>query len=285
MRNQWIGVGAFLVFAAGASVAPAAVFYGIKNNGMLTRIDTSAQTVTTLAALHAGPTFPTGFQDLEFDGSGNLYAVRAYTDFNTFQSFNEIYRVTNPALGNALLSGTMAIGGNPFHSLAYNPSDSTFYSVNAINGHVVTMNTNGAFSSVSGVGNGPRNLVPAMAINPVNGDAYGLIDMGIAISGTVDYTLIRMNLVTGVSTLVGSLGVTTDSFPSLRFDETGVAYTISNFGGNVYTINLNTGAASFLFAGGAAATQTTGMALVIPAPAGVGLLLAGSGLAVRRRRR
>ena len=286
MTCKWFGVGAFVVVAAGSTTALESVFYGVNTNGVVSRFDMSAHTVTPLASIHAGPTTPTGFQDLEFDSAGNLYALRAYTDFNTFQSFNEIYRVTNPTTGNALLSGTIGSGGMPFQSLAYRSSNSSFYSVNAINGHVSTLETNGAFSPVSGVAHGPRNLVHAMAINPVDGVAYSLLDMGIAIFGTIDVTLFRTDLATGLSTAVGSLGVTTDAFTALRIDENGIAYTVSNFGGDIYTVNLNTGAASFLFAGGVAAKNTNGLALIaVPSPAGLGALLAGVGLVATRRRR
>jgi hypothetical protein len=95
-----------------------------------------------------------------------------------------------------------------------------------------------------------------------------------------------VDLDTGVASMIGSLGPTSDYFPTLRFDSSGTAYTVGKFTGDVYTINLSTGAASFLFAGGSAAVGTEGLALVsVPAPVGAGVLVLGVAALGRRRRR
>jgi hypothetical protein len=226
---------------------------------------------------------------LESDGAGNLYALRGYFDFNTFSNFNELYRVTNVSTGASLLSGSIAgVSGNPMQSLAYRASNSTYYTVNGNNGFVDTIDpTTGAWAPVTGLPNGtPRNQFNALAVNPVTHLAYGLIDMGIPIIPTIDYTLVSVNLDTGVASMIGSLGQTSDYLPSLRFDENGVAYTVGRTTGNVYTVDLNTGAATFLFAGGSAAVGTEGLALIsVPAPAGAGVMVLGVAAISRRRRR
>lgn len=283
--------GGVLLVAVVLSAVPAAAqtFIGVTANGGLTQFDMSAHTVTALSTIHAGPSSPTGFYDVEYDGSGNLYALRGYFDFGSFSNFNEFYRVTNVNTGSSLLTGSIAgVSGNPMQALAYQSSNSTFYTVNGNNGFVDTIDpTTGAWSPVTGVPNGtPRNQFNALAVNPVDHAAYGLIDMGVAIIPTIDYTLVRVDLDTGVATMIGSLGQTSDYFPSLRFDSSGNAYTVGKFSGDVYTINLSTGAASFLFSGGSAAIGTEGLALVsVPAPAGAGVLVLGAAAMMRRRRR
>jgi len=287
--NRRTFVGAFIALCAGVSGALGSTFYGVSTNGGITQFDMSAHTVTTLSSIHAGPNSPTGFYDLESDGSGNLYALRGFFDFGTFSNVNEFYRITNVSTGNSLLSGSIAgVAGNPMQALGYRPSNSTFYTVNGNNGAVDTIDPNsGAWSPVTGLPNGtPRNQFNALAVNPVDHVAYGLIDLGIPIIPTIDYTLVRVDLDTGLATMIGSLGQTSDYFPSLRFDESGTAYTVGRFSGNVYTIDLNTGAANFLFAGGSAAVGTEGLSLVsVPAPAGAGILVVGAAVLTRRRRR
>ncbi len=256
-----------VLFIAAAS-APASIFYGVTSAGNLTRFDTAAQTVTTVGPIHIGPTNLTSFFDIEADGAGNIYAIRNFTDFNPFPPIqtNTLYRFNNLATASVVIAANLGNTGTPFQSLAFRPSTGQFYSVNALNGQLGTLATNGVFTSVSGVPNGIRNTVGALAINPVDGLAWGIIDAGIpAPFGTSNYSLISMNLTTGLSTVVGSLGVGTDPFTALRFDDAGTAFTVNTINGNVYTVNTSTGAASFLFAGGAAAVNTQGLVFV-PAP-------------------
>jgi hypothetical protein len=290
MSKQFLRVGA-LFAAAVITAIPAAgqSFIGVTANGGLTRFDMTAHTVTPLSTVHAGPNSPTGFFDLDYDGSGNLYAMRGFFDFNTFSTLNEFYKITNVNTGNALLSGSIAgVSGNPMQALGFRSTNSNFYTVNGNNGNVVTIDPNvGSWSPVGAAPNGtPRNVFNGLAVNPVDHAAYGLIDMGIPIIPTVDYSLVRMDLDTGLCSIIGSLGSASDQFPLLRFDNAGNAYTVSKFTGDVYTVNLTTGAATFLFAGGSAAVGTEGLALVnVPAPAGAGLLVVGGMVLTRRRRR
>lgn len=287
--NCWSGALCAGVVVLGAlGTAHASQFYGVRNGGGLIRIDTVAQTVTPLGNIQAGPTTPTGFEDLEFDGSGNLYAIRGYNDGNfPPTNFNEAYRVTNPTTGASLLSASFSNATARRHAnIAFRSSDGQFYSNRNSDGHLGTVSvTTGAFVDISNASNGMRTYMDALAIDPTTGMAYGIMDLGVSIIGTIDYSLVRMNLATGQATLVGSFGQGSAQFKALRFDSAGVAYTINYANGDIFTVNLNTGAASLLFSGGAAATQTTGLAHIIPGPAGAGLLAFGAvGVGLRRRR-
>lgn len=287
--NSWIGAAcAGAVVFAPAGFAVAAEFYGVRNNGTLVRFDTTAQSVATLGTLNFGPSGSPAFEDLEFDSTGNLYAVRGYND-NNFPptNFNQVYRVTNPVSGTALLSATLSSATARRHAnLAFRPSDGLFYSNNNSNGRMGTLGvTTGAFVDLFGVSNGLRNYVDALAFDPVSGNAYAIVDMGVAIIPTIDFSLIRINMSTGVGTLVGSLGQGNGQFKALRFDDAGTAYTVNYATGDVFTVNTATGAATFAFAGGAAATQTTGLAFIVPSPAGAALLGLGASVTARRRRR
>lgn len=283
----WMGAAcagvAALAFTSGTD---AAEFYGVRFNGQLTRIDTSAQSVTGLGNIRVGPVVPDQFEDLEFDGAGNLYAVRGYNNGNFPPvNFNEVYRVLNPALGNSLLSASLDHSTAKRHAnIAFRSSNGQFYSNRNFDGQLGTLNvTTGAFASVAGVPNGGRNFLDALAVNPVTGLAYGIVDLGLSIFGQIDYSLIRMDLDTGLATTIGSLGQGSSQFKALRFDSAGTAYTVNYETGDVLTVNLATGGASFLFAGGPALTQVTGLAHIVPSPASGGLLLLGS-LAMTRRR-
>ncbi len=289
MSKQFLRIGA-LFAAAVITAIPAAgqTFIGLTANGGITQFDMTAHTVTSLSTVHAGPNSPTGFYDLDYDGAGNLYALRGFFDFNTFSTLNEFYKISNVNTGSSLLSGSIAgVSGTPMQSLGYRSTNSNFYTVNGNNGIVDTISpTTGAWSPVGAPNGTPRNQFNALAVNPVDHAAYGIIDMGIPIIPTMDYTLVRMDLDTGACSIIGSLGSASDQFPSLRFDNSGIAYTVSKYTGDVYTVNLTTGAATFLFAGGSAAIGTEGLALVnVPAPAGAGLLAVGGMVLTRRRRR
>lgn len=285
-------IGVCIAAIAGvAGQASAATFYGVSTNGKLNLFDTTAQTVTFVSNLHIGPTqLNQGFVELTDDGAGNLLGIRSYAGDGGFPppQFNEVIRITNIAAGNSLLSTSFGPGflSNVHNGVAFRSSNGSHYAVRNSDGQLGTFNvSSGAFASVAGVAHGSPWYVHALAVNPVDGVAYGLVDNGIPIFGTADFSLIRMNLDTGLSTMVGSLGLGTSAFMQggLRFDNNGVAYTVNPADGNVYSVSTTTGAATLLFAGGANAVGTTGIAFV-PAPGAAGLLLAAAGLVARRRR-
>lgn len=282
-----LGIVALAVAAAAlAAPASASVFYGVSTDGRLTQFDMAAQTVTTLGSVTVGPTSITGLADLEFDGSGNLYALQAIAmpGFPPPPHVNNLLLV-NPDTHTALSQGSFGTALSNIHlSLGYRPSDGTLNTVKTSTGQVGTLNPVGAiFSPVSATGNGLRNTVEALAVDPTNGLAYGIVNMGDGVFFPTDYSLISLNLDTGIASLIGSLGQGASPFKALRFDDLGTAYTVNHANGNVYTVDLATGAASFAFAGGSAAVGTTGLAF-IPAPgAAIAFVLAGAGLLRRRR--
>lgn len=283
---------AIAAFAAASWVwtmeSQAAMFYGIRANGTLIKVDTTAQTVTTQGTLPFGPSGTPSFEDLEFDGSGNLYAMRGYNDGNfPPTNFNQAYRVLNPVTGTAILTGTFDNSTSKRHAnIAFRASNGLFYGNRNSDGHLGTLNvTTGAFNDISGVSNGLRTYVEALAFHPTTGQAYAIVDLGLSIFGQIDFSLIRIDLGTGLGTTVGSLGQGSASFKALRFDENGTAYTLNFATGDVFTVSTTTGAASFAFAGGAAAVNTTGLALIVPSPAGASLLVLGALVSTRRRRR
>lgn len=278
--------GAAVVALAMSGSATAAEFYGVRFGGGLVRVDTSAQSVTALANIHVGPTSVDAFEDLEVDGAGTLYAVRGFNSGNfPPTNFNDIYRITNPNLGNAVLSTTVDDSTSKRHAnLAFRSSTGQFYSNRNSDGRIGTLSvTTGAFVPVTGVHNGVRSFVEALAINPVDGQAYGIVDLGLSIFGQIDYSLMRVDLDTGLATAIGSMGQGSSQFKALRFDSAGTAYTVNYDTGDVMTLNLATGQASFLFAGGAGLGQVTGLAF-IPSPSGAGVLVVGAAVAFRRRR-
>lgn len=287
VNHRFIGIVAGAVASLLAAHANAALFYGVTNNGAINRIDTAAQTVTTLSVIHVGPVVPGGFDDLEFDAGGNLFAVRNYSNTQTFEQVSQGYRILDPMTGNSLLSSTLGTFGIPYTSLAATSTPGSFRTVYNINGNVGTVNINtGVFAPVSGVPHGSRWFVDAMAVNPVDGQAYGLVDLGVSIFGQIDYNLIRFDLDTGLSTVVGSLGAAQNQFRSLRFDDLGTLYTVNSTNGDICAIDTMTGHVSSLFAGGAATMNTTGLAFIqVPGPgAAAAFCLGGLMIGARRRR-
>jgi hypothetical protein len=143
--------------------------------------------------------------------------------------------------------------------------------------------------TVTTVGGAPHGLpggfaVEAVAFGP-GGLLYGVWQGGSGPPfGTNDYKLVTFNTTTGAGSVIGSIAVG-QVFSSLRFDSAGVAYTVESNNGNVYSINLATGQGTLLFAGGAAAMGTRGLAFIVPAPGSAALLGLGAMLAARRRRR
>jgi hypothetical protein len=278
-----------VVVAGAAFTAHAApIFYGVTGTSLV-RFDMGAQTVTTVGAI------PTLMEDCDFDGSGTLWGVRTgnaggFPPTSVCQSYT-----INTSSGASTLQSNFGPVGSPsatLESLAYGVGPSTFYSVadsgTGVSGHLLlaTMGT-GTVANVSGSTHGLPGAfrVDALAFNPVSGVLYGVWNANPGGPfGSNIYDLVSFNASTGAGSVIGPItGSTAQAFAALRFDSTGAAYTVNTNNGDVYTVNLSTGAGTVLFAGGAAAVGTRGLAFV-PAP-GAGVLL-GLGLmgAARRRR-
>lgn len=275
--------------AGGASMAEASIFYGV-TGGTLVRMDTGAQTVVTVGSITAGPVGLDAIADCDFDAAGNLWVLRQKAGSFFEPAVNQAFR-TDIATGGSLMQSDF--GSVAMQGLAYGGVAGSFYSVNSTGafpsvnpGHLLRPDLNtGALSMVSGSPHGlPGNVrVDAVAFAP-NGQLYGVWNAGNEFLGTIDYKLVSFDTMTGLGSVIGSIGTSTQLFLSLRFDEMGVAYTVDAASGNVYTVDLGTGAGAFAFAGGAAAVGMTGLALQVPAPgamAGMGLAM----LVVSRRRR
>jgi hypothetical protein len=275
--------------AGDVSTAQADVFYGVTSSSLV-RMDTVAQSVTTVASITGGASALNSFADCEFDGEGNLWGLRQKDGGFMDPSINQALKI-NTVTGAALLGGDF--GTVSMHGLAFRSSNSSFYSVNlsgafpALNpGNLVTANTaSGAVASVSGASHGlPGNVrVDALAFAG-DGTLYGMWNAGNEFMGTVDFKLVRFDTSTGAGTVIGTVSGSR-KFNSLRFGSGGVAYTIDSNTGDVFTVNLATGAGSFAFTGGAPAVGVTGLAHVVPAPSALALLAGGAVVGLRRRSR
>jgi hypothetical protein len=278
---------AFGAVLAAAGPASAQTFYGVTGT-TLVRIDMGAHTATTVGPLQAASGPLTVIEDADFDGAGNLWAVRQ-GGLGGFPptTVSQAYRV-DIGTGNSTLMGDFGSAAS-LQSLAFRASNSAFYSVNSsgsgFDGQLVTANLSaGTIATVAGVPTGlSPTRVDALAFSPA-GALYGIYNAGQPPFGSNDYRLFSMNLTTGLASVIGSIGSSAQSFLSLRFDGAGTAYSVDANTGDVFTVSLATGHGTLLFSGGSAATGLRGLAY-LPAPGGVGLLGLGGLVAARRRRR
>jgi hypothetical protein len=108
--------------------------------------------------------------------------------------------------------------------------------------------------------------ITGLAFNPLTGVLYGSTGN----AGATDATLVTINPLTGLVTVVGAFnagpvnsGGTPSTMADLAFDSTGALYGVASIGGpNLYSINTVTGQATLVGANGAA-TSTTGGGLAI----------------------
>ena len=287
MTRLRIAALAAVVATALGGTADASVFYGVSTNGQLTEFDMAAQTVTALGQVTVGGSGITGLADVEFGGDGNLYATQAIAmaGFPPPPHVNNLLLI-DPGTVSAVVQGSFGTTLSKVHlSLGYRESNDSLNTVKSSTGQVGTLNpSNGVFTPVSASGNGLRNTVEALAVDPTTGLAYGIVNMGDGVFNPTNYSLVSFNLDAGTASLIGSLGQgTTAVFRSLRFDDAGVAYTVNHGTGDVFTVNVSNGAESFLVAGGSAAAGTTGLAF-IPAPGATVLVVLAGAASVRRRR-
>lgn len=273
-------VSAFL-FSTLASTALGSVFYGVTDN-TLVRIDTAAQSVSTVGTLKVGATNLSLMADCDYDGSGTLIALRQGSQ--DFTPLNQVFSVnvtTAAALQQVNFGNTKQLNG-----IAWSQSLNKFMTVSQSDGILASLDVpSGVVTPLYAVkhGLGGPNKIEALAFAP-NGDLYGIWDGGPPLSGIIDHKLVRFNLTTGTATAIGSIGTSAERFFSLRFDEAGAAYTVNAFSGTVYTVNLATGAGSAVFTS-TALLGTTGLALQVPAPASIAGVFCLAGIASFRRRR
>lgn len=287
-RNR-VTVAAFIMACAaggllGGGTARADVFYGVTNSGsnsQLLRFDMGAQTVTSVGAI------PSLFEDCDFDASGTLWGIR-----NGSIGFPPTVVMQSYTINTSTAAATLQtnFGNNvSLASMAFQTGNITPFSVDTAGATtagklVFTALSLGQISPVTG---NPDGLVPqrvdALAFSP-SGALYGIWNSNSSPFGSNSYKLVSFSLVNGVATVIGPIISGTDSFNSLRFDSSGNAYTVDAVTGGVYTINLTTGAGTLAFNGGSLAINTSGLALVVPAPGAAVLLGLGALRSMRRRR-
>jgi hypothetical protein len=262
-------------------------FLGV-NGSNLVRFNMTAQTTTIVGGLTVGGNPLNVMQDCDFDAAGQLWAVRQGNAGGFPPNIvSEAYSL-DAATGNATIASNFGSNAS-LQSLAFRSFNGRFYSVNLsgsdANGHLVTADLNaGTIASVAGVPHGLPGQVPifALAFAP-GGELYGIFDANPGGPfGSPNYKLASFNVNSGLGSAIGSIGSSSQSFQSLRFDSAGTAYTVDANSGNVYTLNLANGQGTLLFAGGAAALGTTGLAFV-PEPGAALLLALGAMLVICQR--
>ena len=286
-KRTWVlGSAALAVMLAGQAIA-APAFYAVTGNfpgpSQLVLMDVSAGTASTVNPILFGGGNTNFIQDADFDGSGNLIGVRQNPGAGFPPSpLNILYQIDTTTAAATFLS---SLTFNPARSLAYRPANGQFYSVNQNTGRLATLDVNtGLYTNVSAVGLGLGQFrIDALAFAP-NGDLYGVYDAGSPFAGTIDSRLVRIDVVTGLATMIGPIGaLNTQNFTSLRFDPgSGIAYTVEMNLGTVNTVNLTTGLGTAVFTD-SDLIGTTGLAF-IPSPGAAALLLLTGAFAARRRR-
>jgi hypothetical protein len=268
-----------------AGSVQASVFYGVTDSSLVT-IDTSSQAVTTVGTLHTPASNLSLMADCEFDGSGNLVAMRQGSDFSGFPPapLNQAFRVntTNASVVQVSSFGTAFI----FDAEAYSTTLGQMVSVDSNTGKLGTINyAASTFTPLYTVKHGlpGANRMDALAFSP-SGTLYGVWNADTGLAGGFDYRLVQYDLSTGTAAMIGAIGTANvDRFTSLRFDASGTAYTVNSVTGTVETVNLTTGAGTALFSS-SALIGTTGLAIQVPGPGVLGLFGLAGLVGVRRRR-
>ena len=216
-------------------------FYGISSNGNLFLFDPSIPSVVPLVS----PIFES--TEIECTADGML----------CFSQFRDgLFAIQQFALNPPLAIGPVIPDGAAFNGLEY--VGATLYGTSITVG--CGSSTLGTLDPLTGVSVpiGPTltgRPMAGLAYDTTNGVMYGVDGCsGIGPSG-----LSTVNLTTGLATPIGSTGVT---LGSLEFGPDGVLYAGGDGqdGGNIYSINTNTGVASFVISSGQ--NSVTGLTLV-----------------------
>lgn len=165
------------------------------------------------------------------------------------------------------------------HGLAYdNSTDTLFgtygssfgnglYQIDVSTGHSTLIGNMGQFPNSDTIG--------GLAIHPVSGDLYGVLGGPASGSG-----LVKIDKNTGAAMLVHSYAI--QILSGLAFDTDGVLYATDNWSGDLYTLDISSGATSLV--GNTGLDNALGLA-AIPEPATMVFFISASVLALFIRRR
>lgn len=172
--------------------------------------------------------------DLAFRGH-QLYAT----------SFTSLYR-TNPDTGSSALVGSMGV--SDINALAANPLTGRMYGAGANSGAFYEIDPSTGAATL--IGNYGAGITSAGDLAMLNNVMYATVNR----AGFANNWLARVNLTTGVATLIGDMGRTLVYGLSVR---SGKLYATTN-GGALVLVNRTTGATSLVGASGVAyGGQTT----------------------------
>jgi hypothetical protein len=288
MRRQF-----FAILALGVAIAPSAIavesLVAITPNNQLLRFSSTSPGTTTavsITGLASGETL-LGIDQRPVDGL--LYGIGSTSTIYSINAVTGAATASGPAFSPLLESTLIGIDFNPtvdriryVDALGNNRRFVPNTGAQAANDPDLTYAGGGVPRAVgvaytnSQLGGVPAGSVRELGIDSANDS---LIEIGTMAGGNASFNA-------GVSTVIGSLGV--DTSDAVGFDisgATGVYYaSLTNPNGvaSLYTLNPMTGAASLV---GAFAVPVTDIAVLVPEPASLGLVLAAClPLASRRRR-
>lgn len=167
---------------------------------------------------------------------GLLFCISAVVHGDTLLAIqgSGLYRVNTDTLTAELIGSTgfTAVGGLTIDQ------DGVLYAVGTFNDELIMLDpVTGAGTLVGELSHG-FDFSTGLAINPVNGDLYGVASNGIRRGGV----LVTISKQTGVSSLVGDTGE--QSIAALEFDSLGQLWGIDGFGFDEELILINPQTAS-----------------------------------------
>lgn len=218
------GLFAFSVATPAAYATVANTVYACNFVGSSTLYRVNA---TTAAATAIGP-MNIQCTDVAFRGH-QLYAT----------NFASLYRV-NPDTGGSVLVGNMGVAD--INALAVNPLTGRMYGAGANAGGFYEINPSTGAAAL--IGNYGAGITSAGDLAMLNNVMYATVNR----SGFTNSWLARINLTTGVATLIGDMGRSLVYGMSVR---SGKLYATTN-GGALLVVNRNTGATSLVGTSGVA---------------------------------
>jgi MYXO-CTERM domain-containing protein len=269
--------------AAGAGTAHAELAYAVTSNQTLVSFDTGASNALLSGVAISGLMSNEQIRGIDFrPANGALYALG---------SFSNLYRV-DTATGAATRVGTgvgLQISGSSF-GFDFNPVIDRIRVVSDTGVNYVFNPDTGSATQVTSLfydgGDSNNGMTPNVTSSAYTNSFAGTTSTQLYGIDTGLDLLVRQANSAGTLETVGSLGA--DISDSVGFDisgATGAAFAVTSGDGTrsvLWSIDLNTGAASMIGEIGGGATLTS--FAVVPAPGAFGLLAVGTLAAARRRR-